>query len=118
MTRLYRFFILEQPGRIRIADANGKLREAPFLDWIGSASGCGLLASVCTGSLLLGAAGLLKGKVATTNRSAFDILERYADVDPDIARWRGAHQRPRRVQFAPEGTVPTLRQRAQLKLWY
>ena len=27
-----RFFIIEQPGRIRIADANGKLRDAPFLD--------------------------------------------------------------------------------------
>ena len=32
---------------------------------------------MCTGSLLLGAAGLLKGRVATTNQSAFDILERY-----------------------------------------
>ncbi len=27
-----RFFILEQPGRIRIADANGKVRGTPFLD--------------------------------------------------------------------------------------
>ncbi len=54
------------------------IREAPFLAWIGSASESGLLASVCTGSLLLGAAGLLKGRVATTNRSALDVLERYA----------------------------------------
>jgi len=51
-------------------------------------------------------------------RLYLDMLERYADVDPDVARWRGSHQRPRRVHFAPEGTVPTLRQRAQLKLWY
>jgi len=43
---------------------------------------------------------------------------RYADVDPDIARWRGAHQRPRRVHFAPEGTAPSLRQLVQLRLWY
>ena len=50
-------------------------------------------------------------------RLYLDMLERYADVDPDIARWRGAHQRPRRVHFAPEGTVPALRQRAQLRLW-
>ena len=54
------------------------IRDERFLAWIGSASESGLLASVCTGSLLLGAAGLLKGRVATTNQSAFDVLARYA----------------------------------------
>jgi cyclohexyl-isocyanide hydratase len=33
--------------------------------------------SVCTGALLLGAAGLLRGKRATTHWSAFDLLAEY-----------------------------------------
>lgn len=51
-------------------------------------------------------------------RLYLEVLERYADVDPEIALWRGTHQRPRRVHFAPQGTVPTLRPRAQLELRY
>ncbi len=35
------------------------------------------LASVCTGSLLLGRAGYLTGKRATTNHAAFDLLRQY-----------------------------------------
>jgi len=38
------------------------------------------VASVCTGALLLAAAGLLRGGPATTNRSAFDLLRGY-DVE-------------------------------------
>src|SRR6266403_725600 len=42
------------------------------------------LASVCTGSLLLGRAGYLTGKRATTNHAAFDLLRPYcADVVTD-----------------------------------
>ena len=41
---------------------------APRLRWI---------ASVCTGSLLLAAAGLLDGRYATTNRNAYDELRPY-----------------------------------------
>jgi cyclohexyl-isocyanide hydratase len=33
--------------------------------------------SVCTGALLLGAAGFLQGKRATTNRSAYELLAPY-----------------------------------------
>ncbi|MBB6565161.1 DJ-1/PfpI family protein [Kribbella sandramycini] len=49
---------------------SGRLAEriaevAPGLRWIGS---------VCTGSMLLAEAGLLKGRPATTNRSAWDEL--------------------------------------------
>lgn len=51
-------------------------------------------------------------------RLYLDLLARYAGVDPDVARWRGAHQRPRRVHFAPAGTVPSPLNRLQLKLWY
>ncbi|MFD0681923.1 MULTISPECIES: DJ-1/PfpI family protein [unclassified Paenibacillus] len=35
--------------------------------------------SVCTGALLLGAAGFLSGKRATTNPPAYDILESYCE---------------------------------------
>jgi transcriptional regulator GlxA family with amidase domain len=45
---------------------------APALSWIGS---------VCTGSMLLAEAGLVKGRAATTNRGAWHELEDYgADV--------------------------------------
>ncbi|MEU4190395.1 DJ-1/PfpI family protein [Kribbella sp. NPDC026611] len=45
---------------------------APALQWIGS---------VCTGSMLLAAAGLVKGRPATTNRNAWAELAEYgADV--------------------------------------
>ena len=51
-------------------------------------------------------------------RLYLDLLDYYAGVDPAVARWRGAHQRPRRVRFAPVSVVPTFRPRNQLKLWY
>jgi transcriptional regulator GlxA family with amidase domain len=40
----------------------------------------GLVASVCTGALILAEAGLLTGLAATTHHSAFDLLEQYRDV--------------------------------------
>ena len=53
------------------------LTSAPHLDWIRRrAAECELLASVCTGSLLLGAAGLLDGRRATTHWKSLDEMER------------------------------------------
>ena len=46
------------------------MKDAAFLDWLRTASEVPLKASVCTGSLLLGAAGFLVGKRATTHPSA------------------------------------------------
>jgi transcriptional regulator GlxA family with amidase domain len=40
----------------------------------------GLVASVCTGALILAEAGLLTGLAATTHHSAFDVLEQYPGV--------------------------------------
>ncbi|MEO6889853.1 MAG: DJ-1/PfpI family protein [Ktedonobacteraceae bacterium] len=51
--------------------------DAGFIAWIGSAASCPLKVSVCTGSLLLGAAGFLAGRKATTHRSAFADLQKY-----------------------------------------
>lgn len=48
-----------------------------FIDWIKTARSTRLKASVCTGSLLLGAAGFLKGKRATTHPKALEELAPY-----------------------------------------
>jgi transcriptional regulator GlxA family with amidase domain len=46
----------------------GALRtDGAFMDWIKTAEPCAFKASVCSGSLILGAAGFLKGKKATTH---------------------------------------------------
>lgn len=44
------------------------------------AAGARYLTSVCTGSLILGAAGLLRGKRATTHWVAIDLLERFGAI--------------------------------------
>jgi len=53
------------------------IKDTNFLDWIKTAKDCNLIASVCTGSLLLGAAGLLQDKKATTHPNAFTELKEY-----------------------------------------
>ena len=50
------------------------IEDTLFIEWLRTAGPCKLKVSVCTGALLLGAAGFLKGKTATTHRSAFDDL--------------------------------------------
>lgn len=51
--------------------------DRDFVEWIASAKDVPLKTSVCTGSLLLGAAGFLKGKRATTHPGAYKELEPY-----------------------------------------
>ena len=51
--------------------------DKAFIDWLSSAGGAQMKASVCTGALLLGAAGWLKGKRATTHPSALEELKPY-----------------------------------------
>jgi cyclohexyl-isocyanide hydratase len=48
-----------------------------FIDWIKTASAAPYKISVCTGSLLLGAAGYLKEKNATTNYQEYEALRPY-----------------------------------------
>jgi transcriptional regulator GlxA family with amidase domain len=51
------------------------LREdSAFVDWLRTAEDIPLKTSICTGSLLLGAAGFLKGRKATTHPTAYDAL--------------------------------------------
>lgn len=51
--------------------------DEEFLDWLRTAADTACKISVCTGSLLLGAAGFLKGKKATTNFLEYDSLKHY-----------------------------------------
>jgi len=55
-----------------------KLVDDPgFIEWLRTAGPSRFKVSVCTGALLLGAAEFLKGKTATTHRSAFKDLQRF-----------------------------------------
>ncbi|WP_274648664.1 DJ-1/PfpI family protein [Paenibacillus humicola] len=51
--------------------------DEAFIGWIRTAETAPYKVSVCTGALLLGAAGFLHGKRATTNSSAYDLLAPY-----------------------------------------
>jgi transcriptional regulator GlxA family with amidase domain len=51
-----------------------------FLDWLRTAQSAKLKVSVCTGSLLLGAAGFLRGRRATTHPTAYKELEPYCSA--------------------------------------
>jgi transcriptional regulator GlxA family with amidase domain len=51
------------------------MHDARFLQYLATWGETRPLASVCTGSLLLGAAGYLKGLRATTHRNALDALK-------------------------------------------
>ena len=48
-----------------------------FLSWIKTAEHVKYKMSICTGSLILGAAGFLKGKSATTHFSEYETLQSY-----------------------------------------
>jgi cyclohexyl-isocyanide hydratase len=52
-------------------------RDKAFTQWLRSAAPVKLKTSVCTGALLLGAAGFLAGKSATTHPNAFEELKPY-----------------------------------------
>jgi cyclohexyl-isocyanide hydratase len=53
------------------------MHDVAFVEWMRSAADAPLKASVCTGSLLLGAAGFLAGKRATTHPTAYALLAPY-----------------------------------------
>jgi cyclohexyl-isocyanide hydratase len=72
MEDLKRYDLLVVPGGLGTRRLMGDER---FLDYLGSWGKSKTLASVCTGSLLLGRAGYLKGRRATTHAGSYDVLE-------------------------------------------
>lgn len=54
--------------------------DREFIEWLKTAERASLKVSVCTGALLLGAAGFLEGRPATTHPSACRELARYCAV--------------------------------------
>lgn len=50
------------------------IHDSEFVQWLQTAKDVEYKISVCTGSLLLGAAGFLHDKRATTNKIAYDLL--------------------------------------------
>jgi transcriptional regulator GlxA family with amidase domain len=57
--------------------------DSGFIKWLKTAEHSAIKASVCTGALLLGAAGFLKGKRATTHPKAFQDLRGYCSSVED-----------------------------------
>ena len=57
------------------------IEDTAVLDWIRAVHSTSIwTTSVCTGALILGAAGLLKGREATTHWRALDLLERFGAI--------------------------------------
>ena len=71
---LARFDLLYVPGGFGTRALMGDRRFIEYLKTWGTERP---LASVCTGALLLGAAGYLEGKRATTHHRAYDLLRPY-----------------------------------------
>jgi transcriptional regulator GlxA family with amidase domain len=59
------------------------MNDDGFIEWLRTAAGCELKASVCTGSLLFGAAGFLQGKRAATHPTARAELEKFCEVSEE-----------------------------------
>jgi transcriptional regulator GlxA family with amidase domain len=71
--------LLVHPGGL---GARQVVEDDGHLDWVRKQAGqIELMTSVCTGALVLAAAGLLQNRPATTHRGA---LERLAEIDPTI----------------------------------
>jgi transcriptional regulator GlxA family with amidase domain len=78
--------ILIIPG----GDVSSELKRAGVIDWIArTAPGTSVTASVCTGAFLLGEAGLLNGKRATTHwEDVADLRAKFPEVQVETShRW-------------------------------
>lgn len=79
--QLDHFQMVVVPGGL---NARKLAKDTRFCQWIQQAQNVSYKVSVCTGALLLAAAGLLKGRIATTHPTAYDELRQYGvNVVPD-----------------------------------
>ncbi len=58
-----------------ISNIRNLINDTGFIEWLKTARPCKLKVSVCTGALILGAAGFIKGRKATTHPNHFDDLK-------------------------------------------
>ena len=81
---------IESPDVVLVPGGIGSrplLDDEPLLEWLRAVdAGSKWTTSVCTGSLVLGAAGLLRGKRATSNWLLLDALRQYG-ANPVGGRW-------------------------------
>ncbi len=80
--------ILLIPGGLGTRDL---IKNKKILDWVIMHRDIEILCSVCTGSLILAKAGLLKNKYATTHRSAFNILKELSPSTKIVKNKRYVH---------------------------
>lgn len=85
--------ILLLPGG---AGSRVMVRDAAVLAWLSQyAADCDLVTSVCTGSAVLAAAGLLDGYRATSNKMAFRWVAEFGTSVTWVPRARWVHDRDR-----------------------
>ena len=73
-TTLNGYDVLIVPGGV---GTRTLIHHQPFINWIKTAQAATHKISICTGSLILGAAGFLKDKIATTHFGEYETLKPY-----------------------------------------
>lgn len=58
-------------------------KDKKFISWIQTANSCATFVSVCSGALILGAAGKINGKTITTHKNLFKEIKKYGCIVKD-----------------------------------
>lgn len=71
---LSRYDMIYMPGGYGV---RALISDTGFLEWLQTARDVDYKVSVCTGSIILGAAGFLRDKRATTHPTEYELLQKY-----------------------------------------